>query len=939
MDNPRQDKSSLIFRVSRLTLLLVAFLVLTRRDADASEVERSTIQVLDKPGFFLSPEEKAWLSDHPVIPMLTDNNTMPFSYRDKHGRLAGVLSDICTRLEDLLGIKFSFETVEYSEIVEHVIKADRDVIAGHDPPDAPFDKHYLKTRDIFLMPFALFAPEDSELAKQGPRAVFGKKIALIKGWDTNHPALDELKPCEFVFGDTPLDCINQVLRGEADAVYDVVSMISNILKQNLIKDIKIVHLSSHGQPLNILVKREWQTFYSALSKALDTFSREDLIAMLKKWDAYLEDPSFQLMAIDLSEKERSWLKEHRSIRVGSDANWAPVEFRDSQGKYRGVAIDYLKIFEQMLGTRFKIVENLSWTEILEQSKAGNLDLVSGISATSKRSEYLVFTRPYISFPIAIFAPIYVTNIKTLKELHGKTVAVVSGYAHQEWLAREHPEIEVISFATTAEALEKLRHGEIFYFAGNLATTSYYLSKMKITDIKVAAKTPFEHKLAMAVRSDWPILRDILQKALDAIPKSRHKDIYRTWLAVKYEPGFDYTLLWQVLLVSALVLAAIFYWNRRLAKEVRRRREAEEAMRLAKESAETANRAKSAFLANMSHEIRTPMNAVLGYANLLQHDPALTNGQRTNLNSIDRSGKHLLALINDVLDMSQIEAGRILLNRSTFDLLALVADLEIMFRIRTETKGLKLNVDVDPSLPRFIEGDESKFRQVLINLLGNAVKFTDQGTITFRARLDYSNWEKKQTEGQARPIHGVPTMPVCFEICDTGPGIEAENLQRIFEAFEQSDKGVKTDGGVGLGLAISRQLATLMGGEITVESVLGEGSCFFFYLPIEEVKKASRKENSYLDKLESAKGQRWSKEVDYAAGSKKALTPKAISALPTNLLQQLGQATLIGDIPRLEELATQVSHHNRALSEALHSCVELYDYKTLRSLFQPRSAKP
>lgn len=231
---------------------------------------------------------------------------------------------------------------------------------------------------------------------------------------------------------------------------------------------------------------------------------------------------------------------------------------------------------------------------------------------------------------------------------------------------------------------------------------------------------------------------------------------------------------------------------------------------AKAQAEAANRAKSTFLANMSHEIRTPMNAILGFSQLMQRDPGLTPHQRQCLDTINRSGELLLAIINDVLEMSKIEAGRVTLNPTTFDLPALVHDLETMFRMRIEAKDLQFRTEIARDLPRFIAGDESKLRQIFINLLGNAAKFTARGQITWNLR----------TDGDARN-----DLHLVAEVQDTGPGIAAEDIVRLFQPFEQTQIGVRTAGGSGLGLAISQQFARLMGGRITVTSQVGQGSCF------------------------------------------------------------------------------------------------------------------
>lgn len=242
----------------------------------------------------------------------------------------------------------------------------------------------------------------------------------------------------------------------------------------------------------------------------------------------------------------------------------------------------------------------------------------------------------------------------------------------------------------------------------------------------------------------------------------------------------------------------------------------EELTIAKERAEIANRAKSTFLTSMSHELRTPLNAVLGYAQLLRREPGLSEVQIASLDTIRRSGEHLLGLINELLDLSRIEAGRFELVQAPADLHAFLHGIADIIRIRAEQKHLHFVLDLAPGQPAAVTMDARRLRQVLLNLLGNAVKFTHEGEVGLRVR---------QLPGDG------PDRRLAFEVYDTGVGIEPDALARIFQPFEQAADIQRRFGGTGLGLSISSQLVRMMGGEIKVDSRPGNGSVFRFTVTV------------------------------------------------------------------------------------------------------------
>ncbi|WP_048751431.1 ATP-binding protein [Crocosphaera watsonii] len=258
------------------------------------------------------------------------------------------------------------------------------------------------------------------------------------------------------------------------------------------------------------------------------------------------------------------------------------------------------------------------------------------------------------------------------------------------------------------------------------------------------------------------------------------------------------------------------------------------MEEAVKKAEAANRIKGEFLANMSHELRTPLNAILGFAQIMRRSSKLDAEQQENLSIITGSGEHLLNLINQVLDLSKIEAGRTIINKTELDFYRLLDDLEDMFQFKAEEQKLRLLFERSPNVPQYIRTDQVKLRQVLINLINNALKFTEEGGVSLRVRGESLNFmetnDTKETENKLST-----KKTIIIEIEDTGQGISQEELDRLFEPFVQS-KGVKNNQeGTGLGLTISRKFINLMGGDIAMNSEVGRGTIIKFNIEVEEIK--------------------------------------------------------------------------------------------------------
>lgn len=388
---------------------------------------------------------------------------------------------------------------------------------------------------------------------------------------------------------------------------------------------------------------------------------------------------------------------------------------------------------------------------------------------------------------------------------------------------------------------------------------------------------------------------------------------------------------------------------------------EEELRQAKEAAEAANQAKSTFLASVTHELRSPLNAILGFSELLKLNASLPSDQQEYIDMIHQSGEYLLTLITNILDMSKIEAGRTVLTPNPFDLQMLLTSLENLFRLQARAKCLQLQIKCAPDVPRYIQTDEVKLRQVLINLVGNAIKFTQAGSVTVQVHLEaaatppdsvkpialapypasgFADFAESLSVPSATPL---PLACLEFAVADTGIGIDPDERDSIFEAFVQAGKGKLAGEGTGLGLTISRSFVRLMGGELTVSSQPNKGSTFRFQtwvgvLPtaIERAtpgKTNTEAEPSSLEKSTSL--ERLCPALERASDHSALVVHlrAVLRRLTSNWSRCLHDAILEGDLDTVLSLIRQVKEHSAPVADQLTLLAQRLEYDRLLSILR------
>lgn len=360
-------------------------------------------------------------------------------------------------------------------------------------------------------------------------------------------------------------------------------------------------------------------------------------------------------------------------------------------------------------------------------------------------------------------------------------------------------------------------------------------------------------------------------------------------------------------------------NQRLQQEIDAHKQTEAALQDAKEAAETANYTRSEFLARMSHELRTPLNVILGFAGLMENDSSLSEEHQDYISSINRSAQELLKLLNHILTVTSTESSKVSLNKQVFNLYPFLEAIALAVHSKAQAKGLQLCLECAPNIPRSIQSDENKLRQVLMNLLENAVQFTQVGKVVLRVSVGKphaQDWENPEPS-----LEFPHTVPLIFEIEDTGSGISSEEVNNLFQAFLQTEAGRKSQQGAGLGLFISRQFVQGMGGEISISSTLGQGTIVRFYILIHPIDINSGLEFDSELLLEDQSSDRPRSAVQVFSESPLIFTEEQImEALQTGMsidwLTQLHHAAVKGFDHQITQLIQEIPEPHLSLTRVL-----------------------
>lgn len=518
---------------------------------------------------------------------------------------------------------------------------------------------------------------------------------------------------------------------------------------------------------------------------------------------------------DLTKSEIEWLSNNKNtIKYAPNPFWPPMDYIDESGEHQGLISDYIKLFEQELGIEFQKTNFKDWNDLLVGLKNSDADFVGAIHKTKEREEYLLFSEPYVKSPLVIVVKNN-RSINTKSEINKMRLAIVKGYASIDFIRNTYPNAEIIECGDDLSALLKTSLGDTDGTVTDLMSASYVVEKYGINNLELATELNYSWNISFACRKDLPELFSIVNKLFKKIDQKDRKEMYDKWIntSTLHKKSYFEKKLNTIIVITAIALfclALTLGFNFILKKRIKKRTE---ELYEAKVKAEESDLLKSAFLANMSHEIRTPMNGIIGFTTLLKETNLTNEEMHLYIDIINKSGERLLDTINDIIDISKIDAQQMQIINEEVWVNEIIYDLYNFFKIQCDKNKINLEIDINLHDIKILT-DKTKFISILTNLIKNAIKFTENGEII----IGY----KKENEHYL------------FFVKDTGIGIPKERHKAIFNRFVQADIEDKNAyQGSGLGLSIAKAYVEMLEGEIWVESEVNSGSIFYFTIPFDK----------------------------------------------------------------------------------------------------------
>lgn len=756
----------------------------------------------------LDPEEKAWLEANPRIRVGVMNQWPPMDFVDETGQPQGIGVDFIELLNERLDGRLVAVPGAWPTLCAEAQAGRLEALMDR-TPQPEREASFLFTKPYASIPNVIVARQGKtycdSLESLAKRTVAVEAASFIAAHLRAHEP--SIQVVEYA---STREALVAVSEGRADAYVGNRAGAIWLISKELLSNLQIQGTVRETASVNCIgVRKDLPVLASILEKAMAVLPQQGVQGIFERWGgAGLGRGGMDLTWIQLSPEERQWLDAHPVIQYGSNPKWAPVEFIDKQGIPQGISHEYLQRFGKALGVDFRHVPIPAWRQAQAKLRDGEVDLLTSVTKASSKKMDFAFAPPYLSLQTAIFTRQNMPYIGDVSELKGLRVVTVPGYAMKEYLLGQNLEIRIQEAKDIPTALKIVEAGEADAYVGSLLVTSHYIQQGGHSRLKVAGETGFIYQPAFACRQEWKILPEILAKLMNGIREEEKNAITRKWMTVTYEQRIDYTKLYKYGAGTLALLALFLHWNRRMAAEIRRRKAVEASLLKSEEALVAANKELEAFSYSVSHDLRAPLRHVAGFVQLLQSNVKgqLDETGARYLEIISGAAKKMGELIDDLLLFSR--TGRAQMHLEPVPLGALVD--ECRRELEPETAGRRVEWKIG-ALPE-VGADRALLRQVMANLLGNAVKYSSKKP---EAVIEVSS----RREGAEHVV--------CVR--DNGAGFDMKYAGKLFGVFQRLHAETEFEG-TGIGLANVRRIVLRHGGRTWAEGVVDQGAAFYFSLP-------------------------------------------------------------------------------------------------------------
>lgn len=510
----------------------------------------------------LTEEEKAFVNTTPLVKVGMMPDFTPFSYLSE-GEVVGFEHELLDVISEKTGLKFEKHLDKWTSIYNGFKEKDLDVITSisYKKFREPFTDF---TSAYYNIPIMIFV-RDTFGQYDGLESLTGKKVGVLK--DVFYvQELQNMGTMELVFYDNYDDLTKDLVFGKIDALIQNLTNINYLIRQNLYNNLTLAgELSlpnTSREDLRLGVQPDNTVLSSILQKALNSLSNKEMTALSDKWIGSIKE--YPGGHINISSDEAAYINNH-TIKYCINPRGLPFEGLNEEGEHIGMSSDYYNLFEQMLAAKFELVKTTSWNQSVEFIQQRQCDMLALGMETPERKEYLNFTSHYLEVPLVVATKVNVPFINHILDLEGEAIGIIRGDAFVDILREKYPSLMIFEVDNIYDGLDKVKSGELFAFIDTLASIGYEFQNKYFGELKIAGKISESLKLSMAVRNDDEVLLSILQKVVNSITSERHRKILTKWIPIKYEEEIDYKIMWQIVIVAALFIALIVYWNRKVIK--------------------------------------------------------------------------------------------------------------------------------------------------------------------------------------------------------------------------------------------------------------------------------------------------------------------------------------------------------------------------------------